>query len=370
LRDFSALTLGFALVVLAGIWHKVYWAGTYAFLFNPAGQATLLTIGGLAGCIMLLLKREKTEMVLTLTVEGYLGLLGGLGLLLFYALGNVELYEHSIFNREYQRLLIGIYNSVFALALGVVSERLHVTMLKRIAHWGIVAAIFSYVLVVHEGVVDLRDLFLVGRAPLYTFATHYLNLVLALACLFTLGYSRYQQLQGEENPRWDYLLWLVGLGVVFHATAEFDHHMVLFLQGPGMPTSTILTNNRLFGYTLLWPLCAFAFLLVGTRYQLKDLRLFSLGLIGATLAKFVFHDFWQIDVMGKVLSALFIGSLLLVVSYLSRQLRELVLAGNPDVMGQVVEKLAGKVRKRAPRPPGPEPTNEPPPETGEEPPAQ
>jgi hypothetical protein len=367
LRDFSALTLALALAVLAGIWHKVYWAGTYAFLFNPAGQATVLTIGGLAGCILLLLRREKTEMVLTFTVEGYLGLLGGLGLLLFYAVGNVELYKHNIFNREYQRLLIGIYNSVFALALGVVSERLHVTVLKKIALWSIVAAIFSYVLVVHQGVVDLRDLFLVGRAPLYTFVTHYLNLALALACLFTLGYSRYHQLRGQEQAPWDLGLWVVGVGVVFHATAEFDHHMVLFLQGPGMATSTILNNNRLFGYTLLWPLCAFAFLLVGTRYQLKDLRLFSLGLIGATLLKFIVHDFWRIDVMGKVLSALFIGSLLLLVSYLSRQLRELVLAGNLDVMGQVVAKLAGKVRPRGPRPPEPEPTNEPPPETGQPP---
>jgi|GEM_PF-2575993 len=341
LRDFSAFTLALSLVALSVVWHRAYWLGSEDFLFNLAGQSTGLTIIGLVGCILLLLKRDKTEMVLTFTVESYIGLLGGLALLLFYATGNIELYKHNIFNREYQRLLIGIYNSVFALALGVVSERIHVTVLKKVARWSLIAAVLSYIVFVHLGVVDLRNLFLQGRAPLYTFVTHYFNLVLGIACLFTLAYSEYQKIRAEATQlHWDYALWFVGFGVVFFATAEFDHHLVVFLYNNDLKIDDILNNSRLFGYTLLWPLCAFAFLLIGTRYQLKDFRMLSLFILGATLVKFGVYDFWRINVLGRILSTLFIGSLLLVVSYLYGQLRELVLAGSLD-MGLVVEKLTG-----------------------------
>ena len=90
----------------------------------------------------------------------------------------------------------------------------------------------------------------------------------------------------------------------------------------------LASQYRATSFTVLWVLLSFGLMRFGMRIKLKDVRMMALLLFGLTIVKFFIIDFWRMEVVGKIISFMVIGTILIVISQLyQKQLRRLVEKG-------------------------------------------
>jgi hypothetical protein len=159
------------------------------------------------------------------------------------------------------------------------------------------------------------------RALTY-FLTHYVNIFLMLAGLFFIARDFFI----SNNKRYFApLVYFSVLIFLIHASQELTN---LFVIGNSANIGiTEVTNhvNLLTGstynihYALLWTLCSFALMIAGMYLKVKELRIASLALFLITLGKFFFFDFLSMDIVGRIVSLVVIGSILGLISYLYKK---------------------------------------------------
>lgn len=361
-RDAAALTFIASAIVLLIIWFSVYSAEPPPpFLFNKAVLATL------ASCVayvtsFFLVKFQENEvrerlMFLTYEAQAFQKILIVAAVVLFYSSGNIELTYHRFSHPALERLLIGIYNTVFALLLWIaVMRATDNRRIQNVAHYVLTAAVISYIIFAHQGTVRLRNEFLAGTAKAAWFFVHYVNLILDLAAIYLLLARKYGAFQVESSQessggvlsKIDYSVWLASGALVFHLTAEFDHVYILFRYNPALPLAEsldkLLDQTRLFFYPILWAIIAFGFVFFGVKRHIKDLRIIASVLLGIMLVKLLAYDIWRVSRFTQILLLIVVGGLLFIVSYLNTQLRIFLEKGTLDVE-EVYQKLIGNASR-------------------------
>lgn len=335
LTDASAVVLSLGVISLFVVWSRVYYFNAnievIAF-FNDAVYASFFTLLGLGFMIPILLKMGKGNMVLTFTTETYTGILGGLLIFVVYVTGAIELNYHPFTNKELTRLIIGIYNGIFVSLFWFWSDRNSVGKMQRSAEYAMVFMIASYLFYGHQSAIILRNSFLANdpAIPLSHFMTHYINVTIAFVGMFLMLVSNYKK-SGEGNTEFASVLWVACAVVVFHLSAELDHITVLLNYDGSMEAiENILKDTHRILYPILWGLISFFLMFAGMRYKISALRMMSLVLFGVILLKFFALDFWRINIFARIVSLIFIGGLLLFISYLYNQLRLMILEGELD----------------------------------------
>ena len=337
LTDASAAVLGLGVISLFVVWSRVYYFNSnteVAAFFNDAVYASFFTLMGLGLMIPILLKMGKGNMVLTFSTETYTGILGGLLIFIVYTTGAIELNYHPFTNKELTRLIIGIYNGIFVSLFWFWADRNSVGKIQRTAEYAMVFMIASYLFYGHPSTIALRNSFLAQDAavPFSHFMTHYVNVTLAFVGMFLMLISNYKK-TGESNTEFASMLWVACAVVVFHLSAELDHITVLLNYEANANIDTIddiLKDTHRILYPILWGLISFWLMFAGMRYKISALRMMSLVLFGVILLKFFALDFWRINVFARITSLIFIGALLLFISYLYNQLRIMILEGELD----------------------------------------
>jgi uncharacterized membrane protein len=87
----------------------------------------------------------------------------------------------------------------------------------------------------------------------------------------------------------------------------------------------IFENVYRIWFPVLWGVCAFALMLLGMRKEVKDLRIIALALVFLTLGKLLLFDVWKMSQVGRVISFISLGLILLIVAFLYQKLKKLVL---------------------------------------------
>lgn len=371
-RDAALLTFTASLIALFTIWYATYaGATTPDFLFNDAVLATLASVVIYVGCLIVVRMQVQTQqtnerlMFLTYDARAFQALLAGVSVLLIYLCGNIELTYHRFSHPSLERLVIGIYNTIFAMLLWLAATRIQNTRFQKIANYILVTAVFSYIIFAHPEVVRLRNEFLTGTAKAVWFFVHYINLTLDLTAIYLLLSYQYgifnpalQQADEEQSAhdtnsaKIDYVVWLACIALVFHLTAELDHFYILFGYNPNLPVAEsigqLLEQTRLFLYPILWSFIAFGLMLLGVKLQVRDFRIIASALLGAMLIKLLAYDIWRVSRFTQILLLIIIGGLLFIVSYLNTQLRHFLAEGTLDI-DEIYRKLTGK--KMPPPPP-------------------
>ncbi len=338
LTDASAVVMGLGIGTLFVVWSRVYYFNdnidVVAF-FNDAVYSSFFTVIVLGFTISLLLQMGKNNMVLTFTSETYTGILGGLLIFIVYVTGAIELNYHPFTNKDLTRLIIGIYNGIFVTLFWFWADRNSVGKVQRTAEYVMVFMIASYLFYGHPSTVELRNRFLAQdpATPLSHFMTHYINVVIAFVGMFLMLVSNYKKV-GETNSEFASMLWAACAVAVFHLSAELDHLIVLAnydasFDSPQTMADLLRDTHRTL-YPILWGLISFWLMYAGMRYKIRALRMMSLVLFGAILLKFFALDFWRIETFPRIISLIFIGGLLLFISYLYNQLRIMILEGELD----------------------------------------
>ncbi|MCS6968835.1 MAG: DUF2339 domain-containing protein [Cytophagales bacterium] len=370
-RDVFVIVLAASFIALLTIWYATYVIrSNQPFLFNDAVFATSATIVAYVACLILVRQqaqhtREKL-MFITYDANTLQVLLAASSVALFYLSGNIELTYHRFSHPSLERLVIGIYNTVFAILLWIAVLQIKNKRFQFIANYVLMAAVISYIVFAHSHTVQLRNEFLSGISKPFWFFTHYINLTLDLLAIYLILSYEYgifnpaaeedQQNDQEENAsplRINYLVWLACSALVFHLTAELDHLYIIFNYVPGTSVQESVSNSlkqtRVFFYPILWSLIAFAWMLLGIRWRIKDLRIIASILLGVMLIKLLAYDIWYLSRFAQILLLLIIGALLLLVSYLNTQLRRLLIEGTINIE-EIYRKLTGKSTDNSPPP--------------------
>jgi uncharacterized membrane protein len=327
LRNSSAIIMMMTFVTLFVNWHQTYTQPSPVMFFNTAVFSTLLTIAAAIISAIILHKDQDCENIIATRKQLYMGIIGGFAGLLIYLIGNVELQYHNYEINDVKRLWIGIYNSCFILALWVIGGKIKVQAMKKAADYLVAFSAALYILYVHFSVIDLRNEYLMQNQSFWVFAIHYINVTLSVSMILLMIYDVYRRYT-DNSSVFSYLIWYVLFVLIFHASAELEHTSVLLFYEQGQELDELLYSIRRLPYSILWTLFATATLYIGMRYKLKDLRMISLAIFGIMLAKFFVMDFRTISMFAKVMSLLFLGGIMLAVSFMYTQVKKVVLEGD------------------------------------------
>lgn len=327
LRNASALVMVLAFGSLFINWYQTYSQSAPTMFFNTAVFATVITIASAIISAIVLNKDTEAENIIAIRKQVYMGVIGGVAGLLLYMIGNVELQFHNYEVQDVKRLWIGIYNSIFILTLWSVGYKTKILAMKKAADYLVAFSAALYIFYVHFSVIDLRNEYLMLNQPFSIFAIHYINVILSIVMvllMITDVYKRYT----ENSSIFSYLIWYVIFVLMFHASAELDHTVTLLFYEQGQELDELLYVVHRLPYSVLWTFAAVGIMYVGMRYQLKDLRMIALSIFGIMLLKFFILDFRTISMFARVLSLMFLGGVLLVVSFMYGQIKKVIMEGD------------------------------------------
>ncbi len=329
-RNFSALVMCLAFGFLFVNWYQTYSQPSPTMFFNPAVFATIITIIAAIFSLLILQKDEEAQEIISLNKRIYLGILGGVSGLLIYLIGNVELQFHNYEINEVKRLWIGIYNSIFILALWFVGGKVKVKSMQKTADYLVAFSAFFYIVYVHFSVLSLRNEYLMDSRDFWAFALHYVNVILSVVMvvlLITDIYKRYT----ENSSGFSYLIWFVVGVLLFHASAELDHLSAILFYEQGMELDDLLFDTHRLPYSIVWTLFALAAMYLGMVWKLKDLRIISLFLFAVTLIKFFAMDFNHINAFARVAALMVLGAVLIAISFMYTHLQKMVMEGEVNL---------------------------------------
>ena len=78
------------------------------------------------------------------------------------------------------------------------------------------------------------------------------------------------------------------------------------------------------GLSVSLALTGFTQMLIGMRKHLKEVRMISLVTLGIVLGKLVLNDLWSMPAVGKIITFIVLGVLLLVLSFLYQRLKNVL----------------------------------------------
>jgi uncharacterized membrane protein len=163
-----------------------------------------------------------------------------------------------------------------------------------------------------------------GQVSYASFLIHYVDVALVLVLLF--GCYKNIQLKPLLKVELDkVIMWYISVIVIFIASAELDHIIVLNSYFPGFSIDPILSQSHKIGFPILWGICSFILMIIGMRAKRKDLRIISLTLFLIIILKLFIFDIRGISEGGKIAAFISLGVILLIVSFMYQKLKKLIL---------------------------------------------
>lgn len=116
-----------------------------------------------------------------------------------------------------------------------------------------------------------------------------------------------------------------GLAVIIVLFAAFTLETMSFYQFREEATGRNFYAPQQFALSLVWSIYSLALLGLGIWKRLLPVRLAALAIFALTLLKVLFVDFWLIDKLYRIISAIAFGAILVYVSYLYQRHREKIM---------------------------------------------
>ena len=276
---------------------------------------------------MLLLRREPTRPgANTLLIRMFKVIV----IILAYGVPCIELnlqlenYTDVDSTSSFRYVALATFTTIYIAVLGVIYN-------KKVSSYGYVYG-FLYLTVciyavLYAGLItDLRSdifMFATGKYPAGYFSIHLLSLP-AVAYIIYLLVKNIKAYSGKKT----WLSWLLTIVVVAILSVETDN-IVVWMVGNNGNYWNVLYDVHSFGYPILWGIIAMGLMIWGLHGKEALLRKISLVFFGLIIVKFYIYDVWEMSQMGRILSFVMLGVILLLVSFLQQKIRTLV--KNDDV---------------------------------------
>ncbi len=333
-RSLGIASIFLSLLILVSAWTKLYFFSTevHNFLLNEAVWGSLLTFISILAIVFMLRDLSDEEKVLGMKLIFIRNILLTSLVVIVYCTGLFELLYHTPYimgDWELRVLLIVAFNMVISVLLWFVVRKSKLERFEVITHWIMGAIVLSYILIGHWETVLLRDSFVEGRIDFYPFGFHYF--IVAVSVL--IGYIMVSDVVRSEAYKREgkngYVLWFMSVMFFLHITAELEHSVILIDWALGNHDFvSVLEQVRLVGYSVVWSLLAFGFLLAGLYFKIKELRMVGLVFFLITFIKFIVFDFWSMGTPSKILSFLIISLAMFAVARAYKKLRIMIEEGD------------------------------------------
>jgi len=327
----SVVVLGLMLISLIMDWDQIYLSESPAdltIIFNKGYLTSVFAIAS-AALTYYLLGREKTESEEMVSLYKNILLIGGTVLL--YAAHLLEL-RHQLFQHgfalETQNIIIGCYNLFFLACLLWVFRKRDTEPEKGALTFAGTIGILAYLVFYHKQFITARDNYLFNQGSSTGFVFHYMFIAFLLIVAF-LALQKAQELKNLNRETHFAYSWFFVFFILFLASAELDHIVMLTVRPTWETSDHVLTQNHKIGYPILWGLSCFVLIFIGLKRKRKHLRIIALTVFLITLIKLFAVDIRGISEGGKIAAFISLGLLLLIVSFMYQRLKKLLLTDEP-----------------------------------------
>ncbi|MEO8590575.1 MAG: DUF2339 domain-containing protein [Flavobacteriales bacterium] len=323
-------------LMLGSLWmdlvHVYGWsaAETMTPLFNKGWITGMVCVLSLAGMTLLLRRREASHGLL-------LGLTAGVMRKVTVVLAVVVLYLANLLELRYQlgRIVDGPvmamalmgYSLLFLLVLDLLTRSVPRGFRAAIAALFTITALV-YITGFYQSSSSALWYLLEKQGARGFFPAHYAALALMVMALVRMAMLAREHVE-RRTGGWNVYLWAISVFVVVFASQELDHVMLLARQPAGFAFSDALRDARRIGYPILWGVGSFLFMWYGMRQRMRMMRVIALSLFGITLLKLFIFDLGSLSEGGRVAAFIFLGALLLVVSFMYQKLKGLLMEDVP-----------------------------------------
>jgi uncharacterized membrane protein len=351
----AVIVTGLMLISLAMDWQNIYGPDAalnpIPVLLNKAFITSILAIISLVATIRLLASQTEAFdfWIFQLEVRHYRQALGIVLVVVAYLAGLLELNHQLVSAIGYgpnRTIILGAYNLLSIAGLMALAQR-QGRFLGETIILGVIG-IIAYLVTYNASVMYLlSDRFLYGEPGFAGFPFHYLSLLLVLVIVYYIYRSR-ALLERFVPALSRQLLWPICALLVYMASAELLFHVLFFNFAYGGPVASgaegayeaalirwdaVLTQTNKIGFPILWGVFAFTCMFIGLSRKNRTLRIISLSLFGLTLAKLFLYDIRNISEGGKIVAFIFLGVLLLVISFMYQRIKRLILPDSPGGAG-------------------------------------
>lgn len=346
-KSLSVFVLGLAFLAMLIQWYLSYNHAWVQFLENTAVLTALTMLAAIA-LIWVRLRYEDGEAPFGIfTVDMFRDVLIAIFLAILLLIVNLELIIHSSSNfgsAHLRNILINGWHIAFVAILWAVRKYLGLANIERTIFIFFVLVLLSYFGLVFPSSIDLREAYVRGleyaergilvpeENALRNFLLHYINLGLILFGL-VLTVRIIRKRSGEDSVEFSYVTYLAGFIFFLSASIEYWHLFDLFQYN--LPPE-IYDSRRKVGFIVVWLLTFLSFISLGIQTHIKELRLMALFVFGFTITKFLLVDFWLMNTLGRIISFLVMGGILITVALLYSQLRKLIIKGELDELRKAV----------------------------------
>ncbi len=339
-KQVSLIVLSLALLSLPIELILAYSNSLIVFFWNRAVLVMCFYVALMLILLRMIKPLDQNKEIWVINPKGLRTIFGTIIVFFIFFIGNFELSFHSesnFWNNNFRKLLICLYNTVLCIAFWFLAKKRDMPRLQHNISYVMVALALLYFLLGHFPAINLRNGYVrttiqalteasdaitaLANGYFWQFMLHYLVMALIVLGYFDL-IRRIMDDHGKESVLFAITTWFACVLFVVFMTFELDHLAVIWYYEDGDTPASLLKPVRLFGYTMLWTILSFGFMLQGMKFKIRELRLVSLSLFILTFFKFFIFDFMSMNAKGKIISFLAIGAIFITVSFLYNKLRK------------------------------------------------
>ena len=321
------------LVVISLImdWQKVYSQTTeiLPIILNRVFITGLFVVAGFAvSHYMLKHEKEKYLVKSLISVKTYNSLLAILMFIIAYFVLFLELkYQMNKYYPmfTFRHTVYGVFNYAYLFSVLLIVKKLEWKVTIKGFFYASLLMLFIYIVYYQPLTIKMRDSYFYNNSiPIGNFYFHYL-IHPFIALIIVYLYKLRNQVLPENGFLSKAFIWYITIFCVIIASIELDNIVLLISATSSESTFQLLRINHKVGYPILWGICAFILMLWGLRSKIKDYRIISLSLFSLIIIKLFLFDVWTMNEGGRIASFIFLGVILLVVSFLYQKLKKFIL---------------------------------------------
>ncbi|WP_316809842.1 DUF2339 domain-containing protein [Pedobacter heparinus] len=225
-------------------------------------------------------------------------------------------------------LALACYSYLFLCILLIAVRNSDIDEFKFVVGALAAVCLLCYPLLFNSETIFLRNSYLEkASSSSNNYLFHYLTVIL-------IGCTIYSMYKNEKRMRSTAGLlasqWFTAFIILYVASAELDHLLVMTQYGKGKTIAGILDNAHKTGFAILWGCFALICIYIGMKWKSKNIRIISITILAVTLLKLFIFDLRGLSEGGKIAAFLSLGILLLVISFMYQRLKNLLLANDKE----------------------------------------
>ena len=133
----------------------------------------------------------------------------------------------------------------------------------------------------------------------------------------------------------DFSTWFTIIMGIIVLSAELDYVVLHVNQPEFKDMYSLLRQNHLIGWPVLWGVIAFTLMFIGINKNERILRIIGISIFFFALLKLFTVDVWRMPEGGRIIAFSSLAVLLLVISFLYQKLKKIILENEPDEENQM-----------------------------------